>query len=217
MASEELEIVRLRTDFYRDGFGKLLLAILMVLTALVLLCLISAYLFLSKPEPVVFAVDNDWRVLPPVPVDVAYIKDPDLIQWVSQVLPQVLTYDFLNYKSELQDNQQYFSENGWKKFLDQLDIYANYNSMQTTKMFVNANAGGAPIVINRGVLEGRYAWWVQMPVKLSYSSPAGVSSKALVFQVLVVRIPTLNNLDGITIDNVIVKAGEGTKVNENGQ
>lgn len=211
--SEEVETARLQTDFYRDGFGKLLIAIFLILIALVFLGLISAYLFLSKPAPVVFAVDNDWRVLPPVPIDVPYVTDPDLIQWVSQVLPQLFTYDFINFKDELQLNQQYFSENGWKKFLDLVDPYANENNMQTMKMFVNANAAGAPYILNRGPIEGRWGWWVQMPLKLSYSNPAGTTVKTLILQILIVRIPTLNNLDGITIDNVIVKTGEGSQVN----
>lgn len=212
----EEEVGQLKIDFYRDGFGRILIAIFLTLAAMVLLGLISAYLFLTHPEPVVFSVDKDWRVLPPVPIDQAYIKDPDLLQWISQVLPSVLTYDFVNYKTQVDEARQYFSDNGWKVFLNQLDTYANNNTLQAAKMFVNANPSGAPIVLNRGILDGRYAWWIQIPMKLSYSSPGGTSVKPLVFQVLIVRIPTLDNLDGVTIDNVVIKPGEGTQINAKG-
>jgi hypothetical protein len=115
-------------------------------------------------------------------------------------VPTLFNYDFVNYKSELQDNAQYFTENGWKNFLELLNSSIPYVTIMSAKLFVNGTADGAPYVINEGLLAGRYSWWVQTSVNINYSSRY---TQSLNLQVLVVRVPTLNNLYGVAIDNII--------------
>jgi len=43
-----------------------------------------------------------------------------------------------------------------------------------------------------------------MPITINYASYEKTYSKSLVLQVLVVRVPTLTNLAGVGIDNVLV-------------
>ena len=149
------------------------------------------------------------------PLNQVYLKTPDLIQWVSEVLPSVFTYDFVSYSKQLQDAGQYFTANGWKKFLDQVNVYANYDNIQTSKQFVSAGADGAPFVINQGLLNDRYAWWVQIPLNIRYITVNRSASQPLVVQVLVVRVSTLNNLYGVGIDNIVVTKGGGNQVHVN--
>ncbi|MCE3238574.1 MAG: hypothetical protein K0R24_1555 [Gammaproteobacteria bacterium] len=202
MAMESVEgfqVVHLRSDFYCDGFRKILFALGIALLVTFLLIATVIYFLLDKPSPVNFSTDNEWRIVKPVPVDQPYLSTPDLIQWVSRV-PTLFNYDFVNYKSELQDNAQYFTENGWKKFLELLNSAIPYATIMNAKLFVNGTAEGAPYVINEGLLAGRYSWWVQTSVNINYSSRY---TQSLNLQVLVVRVPTLNNLYGVAIDNII--------------
>lgn len=216
MAGEELQIVRLRNDFYRDGFNKLLIALIALVASIIFLIAISVYLYMDKPPPVYFSTDNEWRVLQPVPLTEQYLSTADLIQWVSETLPAVFTYDFIGYTKQLQDNSQYFTANGWKKFLDQINEYANYNNVQSNKWFINAAPAGAPFILNQGVLDDKYAWWIQMPINVNYISVTKSNSQALVIQALVVRVSTLNNLSGVGIENIIVTKGTGEQIRING-
>ena len=204
MAEQELQVVRLRDDFYRDGFYKVILAFLTVMAAVVLLIVVSVFLFLLKPTPVQFVVGDEWRVLPPVSVEQPYLRTPDLLQWAGTILPTLFNYDFVNYKKELDTRTQYFTPNGWMKFLDVLNGFVNYNTVVNTKLFVSVSPLGAPFVLNQGLLQGRYAWWVQMPLNLNYISMDKSNPQAIQVQALVVRVPTLNNLDGVSIDNIVV-------------
>jgi intracellular multiplication protein IcmL len=204
MAEEELEIIRLRNDFYRDGFRKILFALCVMLAAIALLIATSLYLYLAKPAPIEFATDNEWRILPPIPLDQPYLREADLLQWVSNVLPSLFTYNFLNYTVRFNNNAQYFTPNGWKKIQDIVNMFVPYNTVQSAKSFTNGSAGSAPFILNQGVLSGKYGWWVQMPINVSYSNLDGANALSLVLQVLVMRVPTLNNLYGVAIDNVIV-------------
>lgn len=212
MAVEELLVVRLKDDFYRDGFYKTLTALTIIIAAIVLLISLSVYIYVTKPNPVYFSSDDEWRILSPVPVDQVYISDPDLIQWVSETIPAVFTYDFINYTDQLKGYTQYFTTNGWQKFLEQINEYANFKTIQDSKLFTNAAPAGAPFVLNKGMLNGRYSWWVQMPVALNYISANGSSTTSLVVQALVTRVSTLNNLSGVGIENIIVVKGGGDQI-----
>lgn len=203
MAEDELQLVRLRNDFYRDGFYKVIIAFALILLSIAMLGGISFYLYIEKPAPVSFQADTEWRAFPPIPIDKPYKKTPDLLQWVSDVLPSLFTYDFLNYKEEQAPLQEYFTEDGWKKLGDLLKTYANIEVIQNAKLFVNGEAGGAPTILNQGLLNGRYGWWVQMPIVIHYSNTDRHYDSSLVVQALVVRTSTLDNLSGIAIDNIL--------------
>lgn len=211
MVDEELQTIYLRKDFYRDSFRKILFVLGIFIVVITVLIATAIYLFLDKPAPIQFATDNEWRIVQPVPLDKPYLPQSDLIQWVSNVLPGLFNYDFINYKIELQKNEQYFTENGWKAFLSMLSGYADYSAIKNAKLFVSGVPTGAPFILNQGLLERKYSWWVQMPLNINYS---GGYVQALDLQVLIVRISTLNNLYGVAIENVLVANGkpEGAKV-----
>lgn len=209
MAVDESEVIRLRDDFYRDGFNKVLISLVIIITAIVFLILLSIYIYTSKPPPVNFKTDNEWRILAPVPLNEPYLSTADLIQWVSTALPGSISFDFINYTKNLQNAAQYFTNNGWPKFLDLVNQYANYNNVINNKLFVSGTAAGAPFILNQGMLEGKYGWWVQMPLMVNNVSFAGNSNQEIMIQALVVRVPTLNNISGVGIDNLIVNKVSG--------
>lgn len=216
MAEDELHIVHLRNDFYRDGFYKVITALLLIVAAIILLILTSLYLFFQKPSPVTFATDNEWRILPPIPLNQPYVKTADLLQWASEILPQSLTFRFTDYAVQLQGLKPYYTDNGWAKLQDMLTTYANLPVLQSSKLFVNATAAGAPVIINQGLIDDKYSWWVQMPIKINYIGVDKSYNSSIVLQALVVRAPTLNNLSGIIIDNLVVTKASGDQVGANG-
>lgn len=217
MAGDELQLISLRDDFYRDGYYKALAAVGVLLIAIALLVSASLYLQLSKPDPVTFVTGDEFRTLLPVSVDKPYVSQADLIQWVSDVLPKAFIFDFINYNQQLKNVSQYFTVNGWKTYTDQLKTYVDYNALVTNKLFSNASPAGAPFIVNQGILPSNtYGWLVQMPLNLNYSSVNKGNKIPLVLQVLVVRIPTLNNLSGIAIDKLTVTKGAGDQIISNG-
>jgi hypothetical protein len=215
MAEDESQIVRLKTEFYRDGFTKVLLALLMALAAIAALAVLSCYLYFTKPAPIYFSTDDEWRILAPVPLDKPYLQDADLLQWVGTAFPASFTYDFINYQAEQQDVMQYFTSKGWQNLQGQLtNFHANFNYLQNAKIFVNAELTGAPFILNQGLLpEGKYAWKVQIPMNVSYSND--MATRSLVIVALIVRVSTLNNLFGVGIDDMSISEAQGSQVKTN--
>lgn len=202
------EVAYFRDDYYRDGFKTLLLSLAMIVGSIGLLIVLSLYFFLHQVLPITFPTYEGFRVQPDVPVNRPYLHVADLLQWVSQTLPSIMDLDFINYNTELKAATPFFTPNGWTKYLSLTNTYMSYDEISKNKVFVQANASGAPVILNQGVVEGKYGWWVQMPLDVRYSGVDGnTRNKRLVIQALVVRVPTLNNLDGVAIENMIVNQG----------
>ena len=215
MAEEELQDLTLRDEFYRDSFNKLVMIIISIVIGILLLVVMSIYIYLHKPAPTVFPVGDDWRIQATVPVDQPYLSTPEVLQWVSNAATQMFNFDFNNYNAQLKQYTPYFTTDGWQIFLNQLNIYANYNKVQSQKMFVFGVTSGAPVILNDSstgsLSSGRYAWLVQIPVDINYAYAGNTQTtpQTLTLQILVVRVPTLNNLDGVAIDNVeVAKSAE---------
>lgn len=216
MAGDELEVVRLKTSFYQDGFYKLLIALTTILIAIIFLIGLSVYIYISKPEPVYFSTDDEWRILPPVPLDKEFLSDADLVQWISEVLPIAFTFDFINYTKQLQNVSQYFTPTGWQKFLDQINEHANYNEVVHSKMFINSYPAGAPGIINRGLApEGRWVWTITMPINMNLITGARTNIQPLTIRALIVRVPTLNNIYGVGIEDIVVTKGSASQIFSN--
>ena len=215
MAENDLYVTHLHDDFYRDSFNKVALVFLLILTAILLLIGMGVYIYLHKPSPKFFPVGDEWRIKAPVPVDQAYLSTPELLQWVSDAVSHVFTYDFNNYDVKLKQAMPYFTPDGWQIFLNQLNIYANYNKVQKEKMFVYGVPAGAPVIVNESssgsLSSGRYAWLVQIPVEINYAyaGSSQILPQTMTLELLVVRVPTENNLVGVAIENMeVAKSAE---------
>jgi intracellular multiplication protein IcmL len=211
MTENELQEVKLEDNFYRDCFTKVILIAMSLLAGIVLMIVMAVYIQIHKPTPKVFVAGDEWRILPPVPVEQPYLSTAELSQWVMDVVGKVFMYDFNKYESQLAAAMPYFTEDGWQIFLNQLNIYANNNKVLSEKIFVSGEPSGAPIVTNEGLQAGRYVWLIQVPVDLNYTYAGSIrrQDQTLTLQLTVVRVPTLNNLSGVAIDNVeVVKSTE---------
>lgn len=204
MSDEEMQLVGLRDDFYRDSVKKVLGIV--ISSVLILLCLVglTAYYFSSKPWPVVFAVEPQWQVQPPVSVAKPFVSKADLLQWVSDIVPALFTINFLNYDTENAALAQNFTANGWRVYQNQLKNFAPREQIVRDHVFVSARATDVPSIINRGLSLGRYAWMITIPVIIDYYNLKTKDTRAVTFQVLVVRVPTETNLAGIAIDDIVV-------------
>lgn len=204
MAEEEKKHIELRDDFYRDSFGKVIFIIISIVAAILLLTMLAIFIHIKKPIPVTFSVYGDRRVQKDVAVSDAYLSIPEVLQWVANAFPKAFTIDFNFYNDQLKEYQKYFTHDGWKSFLDQLNIYANYNTVQSRKLFIRASPDAAPSILNQGLLAGKYGWWIQMAVDINYAGANPPVNKTETFHILVVRVPTWNNLSGLGIDKVLL-------------
>ena len=204
--AKDWQTLKLHDNFYRDQFIKVILIIVSIFMIIIFLGFLSFYLYWNKPEPILFPVGQDFRVEPLVSLEDPNLSLPEVFQWVSDVIRKSFIYDFKNYQNQVKLNEQYFTDNGWKTFLNQLNLYVNYTNVQTNKLFVYGELSAAPTLINQGVVNGRFIWIIQMPVTIVFAGYRPLPRKTLNFEIRVVRVTTEDNLAGVAIDNIILAA-----------
>ena len=78
------------------------------------------------------------------------------------------------------------------------------NAVIAKKLVVSSTATGAPVVLQQGLLNGVYAWRVQMPMVVTYQSASQVAQQNVMVTMLVTRISTLNSARGVGITQFVV-------------
>ena len=200
---DALQLVRLRTDFQRDGHHRVLLALL--ISVILNLLLVSSFVYIIKhpPPPQYFATTVNGRITPLIPLDQPNMPPSTLLQWANSAAIAAYTYNFVNYRQELQSASEYFTPDGWREFINALQGSNNLNSVITLKLVVSAVATGAPVILDQGIINGVYTWTVQMPMQITYQSASQVSRQSVVVKMIIERISTLNSARGIGISSFV--------------
>lgn len=205
MAQDALEIIKLRKNFYRDSYRVVVVILLIAVLIIAALCGIIAYQQTHKPAPQYFATTSDGRLIPMIPLSEPNLNDAAVLQWVATAVLSLYTYDFLNFRATFQNNEQYFTPDGWRAFLAGLASSRNLETVQQKKLTVQAVPAGAPIITHEGLLDGRYAWQVQIPILVTYVSLSQESYEHLMLIVLIQRTSTLDTKYGIGIAQIVAQ------------
>jgi intracellular multiplication protein IcmL len=206
MTDESLELVRLRNNFYRDNYRRVMKLLLIMSLAMVILVLTMAYLFTHRPEPKYFATTQSGRVLQLVPLSNPMLSTEALLSWASQVAMGSYTYTFADYRQKIQAQEVNFTSDAWQIFLTQLKDSGNIQAVEQRKINVSAVISGTPVVVYQGMLSGRYAWKVQVPLLVTFVSASDHFQKNYMVTMVVVRVSTVQNKNGVAIAQFVVSA-----------
>lgn len=204
MAEDALTAVTLRNTFYRDGQRKVILVLLLSIIVNFLMISLLIYLVTHPPIPKYFATTIKGRITPMFAMDEPNQSDSAVLQWTNQAAIAAFTYNFVNYRTELQASSDFFTSSGWTQFLKALEDSNNLDAVKAKKLIVSAVATSAPIILQKGLLNGRYSWRIQMPLLVTYQSASEFSQQRNVVTILVTRISTLNSPRGIGIAQFVV-------------
>ena len=199
MPEDALTNVVMRNSFYRDGQRKMVLILLISVAANFFLTSMLVYIVSHPPAPRYFATSINGRITPLFPLNEPNQSDSAVLQWANQAAIAAFTYNFVNYRAELQASSGFFTADGWDQFLNALQQSNNLEAIKAKKLIVSAVATRAPIILQKGILNGRFAWRVQMPLLVTYQSASEFSQQNLVVTMLITRVSTLNSPRGIGI------------------
>ncbi|KTD66075.1 type IVB secretion system apparatus protein IcmL/DotI [Legionella spiritensis] len=209
MAEKALTEVSIQNKFYRDGQQKLMFSLLMALVIIFITGSILIYIVTHPPEPKYFATSINGRITPLTPLMEPNQSDSAVLQWANQAAIAAFTYNFVNYREELKASSGFFTTEGWQQFLDALQQSNNLDQVKAKKLIVSAVATRAPIILQKGVLNGRFSWRVQMPILVTYQSASEFSQQNNVVTMLITRISTLESPRGIGISQFVVGPAGG--------
>lgn len=209
MADDALTVVSLRNDFYKDSQRRVLIALLIAIIVNFILGFILVYMVTHPPAPLFFATSINGRITPLYSLDVPNQSDSAVLQWANQAAIAAFTYNFVNYRDELQASSGFFTPEGWDQFLSALQSSNNLDAVKAKKLIVSAVATRAPIILQKGLLNGVFSWRIQMPILVTYQSASEFSQQNNVVTMLITRVSSLNSPRGIGISQFVVGPATG--------
>ena len=187
---------------------KMFRILVFVSIALIISLSVNVYTFVfRKISPVYFASSSDGRLIPMVPLDSPVRSERWLVQWTAKTIDDLLTMTAVDYnRSFLRVRNRFlpqtlnslvktFDDNGTKKYI--ID-----NKMDT---YVSLEA--PPVIVQTGIVSGQRAWKIQAPIVVTYTNGSGNAPKHYIVNLVVVRVPTSVNKNGVAISNFVMMAG----------
>ncbi len=194
--------VKLRHEFYRDGYRKLIMIIFVLILLNISIIWGIIHLIRTKPVPQFFATSSDGQIVAIHPTNQPVFSTAQILSWATEAAMNVYSYDYVNYRQQISSAQKYFSAQGWNSFLNALQSSLMLKSVINQQLVMSAQPTGAPVISNQGIVNDRYTWIVKIPmlVKLQGSNPISQPVEVIM---QVQRVSLANNPKGIAIANYI--------------
>lgn len=203
-ATGPLMTVVVRNEFYRDGFRNMMrIAIAEAIIIVVLVLTFIVYMNATQPQNRYFATTADGRIMQLVPLDLPNLGTSALLSWTAQSASEIMTFGFHDYQRRMQQSSRHFTRHGWETFTAALQKSRIIESVETAKQVVSAQPRSAPVLIQEGVFNGKYRWVVELPLTVNYLSGSAVRADNLMVRLVIDRVPSLENPNGVGIEQWI--------------
>lgn len=201
MPEAETESARFLNNFYRDGYRKILLIVLVSIVLNIILCGFVYFQRITQPVPTYFATNESGTLNELIPLDVPYVSQEMLLSFADQAAVTAYSFDFLNYELQLSQAKKYFTPAGFNNFIQALQNSGNLKVVQDKRLVVKAVITEVPVILKEGVLPAthQYAWQVQVPMLVQYISANEKIEQPITATLLIVRVSTLDTRQGIAI------------------
>ena|SRR3990167_8953272 len=208
MAIDGLKLVVLRNEFYRDGYRRACIALLLVF---LLNCVIAGtilYKWVYPPQPAYFATTADGRMIMLHPLSDPSVPDNFVVQWATAAVQQTFSLDYVHWRQQLQEASNNFTPGGWKDFLTSLQSSNDLKTLIQLNMVSNITVTGSPQILEKAVVGGHYAWKIDMPVLLTFYGKEHTLDMPMDVILIVVRMPVQDYPQRIAINNFLVKVNK---------
>ena len=202
-SSGALELILLRNAFYRDNYRRAIVALLLLIVVNCILAGAIFYKIMSPPKPQYFAATADGRMINWHPLSDPVVKDDFVLQWAANATRRAFSLDYIHWRHQLQEASNDFTPQGWKNFLQALKKSNNLKTLTTLKMVSNAVITGAPRIVEKEVINGVYAWKIQMPILVTYQNAGKSIPMPIKVTLIVLRVPVQHDPDRIAINNFL--------------
>ena len=209
MAEDTLSAVYNRNRYYRQGQRKVVSVLLVSMGVNLLLSVLLVFMIMHPPEPKYFATSIDGHIMPLYPLSQPNQSDTAVVRWANQAAIAAFTYNFVNWHAEIEAASGFFTAEGWTAFLNSLKQSNNIAAVTAKKLVVTAVATGSPVILQKGILNGRYSWRIQLPLLVTFQSASEFAQQNNVITMLITRFDPLKSPRGIGIAQFVASPATG--------
>lgn len=203
-ASSPAELAVARTGFYRDRYRSLLSAfVLLLVLCLVLVGAVTA-LAMRQPATHYFATDETGRIVALQPLDQPHVNASIVLDFAERTTKAAYSYSFATYRDDIGRLRDRFSQRAFQALIGAITDSRNLEAVKSKKLVVTAATDGAPVITAEGVIEGRYAWRIEVPLTVTYQSSSERVNQSIVAKLLVRRAPRVDRPEALEVDQFVV-------------
>jgi intracellular multiplication protein IcmL len=205
-----LTLVVERNEFYRDGYQKLFMAVLFLIAINVILVGGILYKTVNPPEPQYFAATADGKIINFHPLNDPVVTDDFVAQWSANAVRRAFSLDFMHWRAQLQRSSSDFTPSGWQYFVTALKESNNLKTLTNLKMVSDAEITGAPVILEKDLVGGVYAWKVEMSILVTFKNDKQDIPMPMKVTLIVLRVPVKDYPDQIAINNFLPEVQKTT-------
>lgn len=186
----ELELTKLRTNFYCINYRRMVGVLLLMLVINIALTGVVFYHIASRPGHEYFATSQNGNLTQIYALSDPIMSPQDVLVWTRNVATIAYTFNFVNYNDVLQQLQKYFTPEGLVAFTKNFLDAKNLDPITSKKIVVSSAINGTPVILEQGVTKGKYVWKIQVPMLITYQSPVDTTQQPIILSILVTRTST---------------------------
>ncbi|OGT55433.1 MAG: hypothetical protein A3F14_06520 [Gammaproteobacteria bacterium RIFCSPHIGHO2_12_FULL_43_28] len=216
--NDALQLIFTRNAFYKRLHYLALGAFALTIVVIGILTWTLFYVVRNPSFPLYFATDSVGRLIRIVPVNQPNMPTEEVSEFAVAAAEAAFSYDFVNYRAQLQSAEKYFTRYGWREYMKALRSSNNILALTNRKQIVIAKAVEKPKLVREGVLGGAYAWRFDVPLLITYWAPpyddSSKSLNALTLSMIIQRQPILESYQGLGVVQVVAQfadAGTGPR------
>lgn len=190
-------------NFHRDYYHYVLVLLMVVIILMMAAVGAVLYEMYKRPLPVFYVTNPKAQKMQLTPFDEPNLLPDTILRWASKAAVGAYTFDFYNYRTQINSVRPYFTDDGWQDYLRSVEPLIN--RIVENQLFVNGVVSGIPVISNQGPLPGKgYTWRVQIPFLVTYQSANITTKRNFLVIITVVRVSTNINPQGIGIDQFVM-------------
>lgn len=191
-------------NFYSSKYNSIIYALILEIIIVLILVGVILYQLSHRPLPQFFAISSKGQQMELTSSLEPNLQSGTLIRWASKAAVAAYTFDFGNYKEQLEYARHYFTDAGWASF--QSSISGLISTVVQNQLFVNGVVAGPPVIANQGELSSHgYTWRIQIPFLVTYQAAGQeVVRTRYTVTLTIVRVPTFISPAGIGIDQFVM-------------
>lgn len=196
MAVSDFQELNSNNDFTQ----KIIYCLIALMVAMLLVGGFVIYQIKHRPEPAFYEKNPQGHVVKLSSYDEPNYLPETILTWASKAAVAAYTFNFATYNTTIPLARPYFTTGGWAAY--QRAIGGVIGRVVKAQLIVQGVVSGPPVIANQGELPGHgYSWRVQIPFLVTYLSAGESKSQNYYVIMMVVKVPTNINPQGIGIDS----------------
>ncbi len=113
-----------------------------------------------------------------MPLDQKHRTNNVIIQWLQMTVPDLISYKSDGYEDQYKQKVRSFSKSGAEDYVSFLHESNYITTLKTGRYDISGFVQDFPIVVNEGVVDGRYQWVFQTSIMVTYLEAGMTEYKA---------------------------------------